>query len=27
VLRVIDHPPAFIGSVLVPAWAEVRVSE
>jgi hypothetical protein len=27
VLKVIDHKPAFVGPVLVPAWAEVRVSE
>jgi hypothetical protein len=27
VIRVIDHPPAFVGAALVPAWTEVRVEE
>jgi hypothetical protein len=26
VLRVIDHPPGFVGAVFVPAWVELRVS-
>jgi hypothetical protein len=27
VLELIDHEPAFVGAVLVPAWTEIRVSE
>jgi len=26
-LRVIDHPPALVGVVFVPAWREIRVTE
>jgi hypothetical protein len=26
-LRVIEHPPGFVGGVLVPGWVEVRVDE
>jgi hypothetical protein len=27
VLEVFDHPPAVVGTLLVPAWVEVRVGE